>query len=236
MKRTWMGFVLALLLCAALSPAASAETQKLNIKVSAADGVLKAGETFAVVVSLYNYSSKAIQDIGGIQLDIPIDTEYLEYVSGSDEVLLKTESGDSVSKAYHSAVNQYSFMYESRNEKEKALPRKNTDVFSLKLKLKKDIPEGKTFDITCKAVITGMGSPSEPIPADVFFAQITSSELVSLRNDEALIDSSAKEKDNGSSRLLLTVLLVLAAVFFIGLVVISLYRKNQRKKRRKMRW
>lgn len=181
---TRIGLITILLIATALPITVFAESPKLNIKVSVLTEMVKAGETFEVTVSLFNYSDSAIQDIGGIQIDVPVDTEYLEYVDDSDNVLLKSETGDLISAAYNQSNNQYTFMYAYMNANDKALSRDNTDVVSLKFQLKKNIPEGKTFDITCKAAIATTDSPSKSIPTDVFFAQICSSDSASPKNDD----------------------------------------------------
>lgn len=183
MKKAWIGWMVFLLLAVSFSLSGFAESPKLNVKVSVSSEMVKKGETFDVTVSLYNYGDKTIQDIGGLQFDIPLDTEYLEYVDKSDKMLLKTETGDFVSAAYNRTMNQYTFLYAYMNADGATLPRDNTDVFSFQLKLKKEIPDGKTLDISCKAAVANAQSPAQPIPADVFFAQICSSESASPKND-----------------------------------------------------
>jgi len=182
MKKIWTAFLIILSLTAAAPAAAYADSPKLNVKVSVSKGKINVGDTVEVTVELQNYSDQSIQSIGGIQLDIPIDAEYLEYVNGSEKALLKTEAGDFLSAAYNQSKSQFTFMYMYMNAGEKALNRENTGVLSLQLKLIKAIPETKTLEITCKAAIAN--TDSQPIPVDVIVAQISSNETNSTQSGD----------------------------------------------------
>jgi len=152
--------------------ASSAESPKLDVKLTVSADTAKVGSTFDVTVSLGNYSSKNIPDIGGLQIDIPIDAKYLGYVDNSGKTLLKTESGDFVSAAYNQKTNQFTLMYAYMNTSAKPLNRSNTDAVSLKLKLLESIPDGKTLDLSCKVVAADTSSPTNPIAVSVTGAQI----------------------------------------------------------------
>jgi len=192
MKNFILSIVLLLLIPAAMPVPASAESGKLNVKMSVSAAVVKAGQTVDVKISLQNYNDKSIPNIGGIQIDVPVDTKYFEYVDKSGKTLLITEEGDFISAAYIPSKKQYTFMYAYMNAEETPLSKTNSDIFSFQVKLKKNIPSGQIFELTCTSIIAGADSLSTPIDTKVEFVQISSSaEVISQNNkDRAAADSN----------------------------------------------
>ena len=192
MKKTVVRlFILAIFLT--LFPlSVSAKTSELGIKLILSSETVRMGDIVDVKISMTNYSD-LIAEIGGIQLDIPMNTEYFEYVDKSNKTLLKTLSGDFVSGSYNAAKNQYTFMYAYMNSDGKALPRDNTGIISFQIKIKKDIAENKTVSIDCKATIADTSAPAKPITSE-----LQAGVLKSDRQNSST-QSSPEESQAGSS-------------------------------------
>ncbi|MDR0913973.1 MAG: hypothetical protein LBM65_02235 [Oscillospiraceae bacterium] len=146
----------------------------LNILLKADKTTAKIGDVITLSVLLDNYSDSSIADIGGLQIDVPINTEYFEYINGSGKSLLKTHSGDFASSSFNESKKQFTLMYAYMNTDAKALPRENNQILSLQVRVIKELLGNEIITLSCKVAIASTDSPSKPLSATVIPVQIKS--------------------------------------------------------------
>lgn len=96
------------------------------------EGHIKPGEEMEITVSLKNYSNTSNPLINAIQIEVPFDTDLLEYVSGTALLIAEATDTNKVS----CINNIIRFTYWSFNDDFIPLSRSNSDLFKFTVKAK----------------------------------------------------------------------------------------------------
>jgi len=123
---------------------------------SDAKGYIRPGEEMEITVSLKNYNAANNPLIYAIQIEIPLDTSLLEYVSGSGSTLIAVESTDTNQIAYINGTIK--FVYVSLNSANKPLSKPSTaslNLFKFKVKAKSTISANTQVTLEANKVTFG---------------------------------------------------------------------------------
>ncbi|MCL2088435.1 MAG: hypothetical protein FWH14_03035 [Oscillospiraceae bacterium] len=160
MKKIIAGLAAIIMAAAMFSITALGQTE-IQLKLTPSQTMLGAGNELTITVSMENYSDTAIPNIMGIQINLPIDQEYFEFVSGSGRILLPADVRDEAELAY-AAIDGVKFLY-MHMEPDYPLSRNTKDIFSFRVRLRKNIPDGTTRTFTCDALAAINGDEGVPV-------------------------------------------------------------------------
>lgn len=149
-------------------------SSSVDIIVKVSPNRAKAGDIINLKISMRNYQNSSVPDIGGLQIDIPINPVFFEYVAKSEKVLLPIEPGDITSISFNGRKDQFSVIYVFMNADSKPLSRDTVDIASFRLKVRQQIPLDKVIKISGKAMIATTASPAREIPNQVIPAELRS--------------------------------------------------------------
>ena len=133
-----MTFLL-LLSCLSLNAFAVTDQDMAQISVTASNTNPNIGETITVKVSIDNYRTMSPR-ISAMLLSVSFDTSLFDFVVGSAQSLLKTNTDDITSVAFD-GIDKVTFAYTYANTKKQTLPTTANDIFSFRLKVKDKITE-----------------------------------------------------------------------------------------------
>jgi len=122
--------------------------EELELGWSLSKGDIKPGEEVEVTVSLKNYSATSILGIMGMQIDVLLDTDLVQYVASSAKTTATGNSGDMISATYNVTKKKVIFIYISMNDN-LSLPRGNTKLFSFKVKALSTITKNTVSSFIC---------------------------------------------------------------------------------------
>ena len=126
-----------------------ATNSELELEWSMDKENVNANEEVEITVSLKNYDNIDISEIKGMQIDVLLDTNLVEFVASSVNVMATASVGDILSATYNGTNKKVIFMYASLNVESVYFSRENTNLFSFKVKAKSDITTDSIANFTC---------------------------------------------------------------------------------------
>ena len=140
--------VLMLLSCLSVGAFAVTDQDMAQISVTASNTNPNIGETITIKVSIDNYRTMSPR-IAAMLMSVTFDASCFDFVAGSAQSLLKTNTDDVTSVAYD-GIDKVTFAYTYANTKKQTLPTTASDIFSFRLKVKDTIKEKtKVGNISC---------------------------------------------------------------------------------------
>jgi len=171
------------------SPSLEASSS-IDLLITASSEKIYENDTVDIVISLSNYDSSS-SAIGGLQLNIPIDTNYFEFIPDSNISLLETEPDDLNNSAYDVSKNQLVFMYAYTNSNKIPLSKDTKEVFSFSLRVKTNLPLDGSVSISCSAL-----AASAEVPPKSIITKVTAAAF----KDDSIIQTEEPPSNNAEEQ------------------------------------